>query len=162
MCLKLNDFVTLPTVYQIQLFVTPLSLEDYLRIVEQFRYHCRKSDISWICGYSTTSSDDANTEYLRTGKRGRPKKMIVGSSVDGHQHNLFIGTEQTSAYSTVHRIAGALDKKYGKKVCRVKTVSSGLHLHNSIQYITRQSDVLRSGGDFDFREYYDRTHELFC
>lgn len=81
------------TAYQIYLFVPSLPFEEYKQIVEQFRYHCRKSDVSWMCGFSTTSSDDAHAEYIRTGKRGRPKKMIVGSGVDAHLHDLLVGTE---------------------------------------------------------------------
>lgn len=161
---KVDDYFTGRAVYQIELYVTPLSLDDYKRIVEQFRYHCRKDAVSWICGYSTKESETAHTEFVHTGKRGRPRKMIVGSSTDGHQHNLLIGTESTSAYCTAHRIAKALNKKYGKhkKVCRVGTIKDGAHLCNSINYIRKQSDILRSGGDFDFQDYYDRTHELFC
>lgn len=156
------DYYTKRTAYQIWLFDVDLSEQEYLRIVEQFRYHCRKADVSWICGYSTTSSDDAHAEYLRTGKRGRPKRVVSGSGVDAHQHNLMIGTESNSAYSTAHRICKALNKKYKRKVAQVHSVSDGAHLCNSIGYITRQSDVMRSGGSFNFKEYYDRTNEFFC
>lgn len=156
------DYYTRRTAYQIWLFDVDLSEQEYLRIVEQFRYHCRKADVSWICGYSTTSSDDAHAEYLRTGKRGRPKRVVSGSGVDAHQHNLMIGTESNSAYSTAHRICKALNKKYKRKVAQVHSVSDGKHLCNSIGYITRQSDVLRTGGSFNFKEYYDRTNEFFC
>jgi len=159
---KVDDYLAGCTAYQIELYITNLTIEEYKRIVEQFRYHCRKDGISWMCGYSTHDSDTAKAESIHTGKRGRPKKRIIGSGADSHQHNLFIGSESKSAYSTAHRIAGALDKKYKRKVCRVKSISDGLHLHNSIGYITRQSDVMRSGGAFDFQEYYNRTHELFC
>lgn len=155
------DYYTKRTAYQIWLFDVALSEQEYLRIVEQFRYHCRKSGVSWMCGYST-HSNTAHVEYLRTGRRGRPRKEIIGSGVDAHQHNLLIGTEDTSAYSTAHRICKALNKKYKKNVAQVHSISDGAHLCNSIKYISRQSDVMRSGGDFDFKEYYDKTHELFC
>lgn len=158
---KVKDYLAMRTAYQIWLFDTSISEQEYKQIVEQFRYHCRKSDVSWMCGYST-HSNTAHAEYIHTGKRGRPKKVITGSGVDAHQHNLLIGTEGTSAYSTAHRICKALNKKYRKNVAQVHSVSDGAHLCNSIEYIARQSDVLRTGGDFDFKEYYDRTHELFC
>lgn len=150
------------TAYQIWLFDVALSEQEYLRIVEQFRYHCRKSGVSWMCGYSTTSSKDAHAEYIRTGKRGRPKKMITGSGVDAHLHDLLIGTKGTSAYCTANKLCKSLNKKYGKRVAQVHSVSDGRHLCNSIEYITRQASVLRSGGDFDFKEYYDRANEFFC
>lgn len=159
---RIKDFLSMRTAYQIWLFDTSITEPEFLRIVEQFRYHCRKAKVSWICGYSTTSSDDAHVEYLRTGKRGRPKKVITGSGVDAHLHDLLIGAKSTSAYTTAHRICKAMNKKYGKRVAQVHSVSDGEHFCKYIGYVTKQSDVLRTGGDFDFREYYNRANELFC
>ena len=158
---RIKDFLAMRTAYQIYLFVPSLPFEEYKQIVEQFRYHCRKSDVSWMCGFSTTSSDDAHAEYIRTGKRGRPKKMIVGSGVDAHLHDLLVGTESKSAYSTANKLCKLLNKKYGKRVAQVHSVSDGEHLCNSIRYITRQANVMRSGGAFDFEAYYDKTSEFF-
>lgn len=162
MSFKVDDCLTGCTGYRIYLYITRLTIDEYKQIVEQFRYHCRKEGISWMCGYSTHESDTAKVEYIHTGKRGRPKRRVVGSSTNAHLHNLLMGTRTKSAYSTAHRLADAIDKKYKRKVCRVESVSDGLHLYNWIEYITRQSDVMRSGGSFDFKEYYNRTHELFC
>ena len=155
------DYYTGRTGYQIW-FLNDLSEQEFIQLTEMFRYHCRKNNVSWLCGFSSTSSDSAKIEYIHTGKRGRPKKEIIGDSVDPHMHNILIGSPEKSAYSTAHEIERAIKRKHGEKSCQVHSVSDGQHLCRRIEYITRQSDIYRSGGDFDFKEYYERTKDLFC
>jgi hypothetical protein len=130
-----------------------LTEAEFKRLVEQIRYYCRNDNISWLCVYSTTSSKTAKAQYKRTGKKGRPKKVIVGDDVAGHTHICLVGNETQSAYSTATRIKKAVDKKYKKPICRVVSKGQGFNASNFINYCYKQADIVRNGGNFDFDVY---------
>lgn len=146
------------TAYSVWIFV-PLSKDDYVNVIsEKFRHYGEKYGASWLTAYSTTDSKTATVTYERTGKRGRPKKIIVGDKVDGHCHNLILSRK------AANDIKKSIDKTYkergfNKRVSRVKCVSDGLHLFNTVEYCIRQADICNSGGDFKFKEYY-RAHKF--
>ncbi len=159
---KILDYFRLQAnCYCIEIYATPLSIQDYLVICEKIRYYCKKDGISWMAVYSTTDSNTAKSTVIHTKKRGRPQKVIQGKKVDGHIHNLFIGNENKSAYSTVNQIKKSLDKKYKKPICKVVSKGRDYHAYNTMCYNLKQADIVRTGGDFDFKEYVN-SHDLFC
>lgn len=133
----------------------PLPYDDFKQIVEIIRYYSNKYGASWLACYSTTDSDTAKQTVIRTGKRGRPRKKVSGVKIDAHGHFCIKGTNEISGHTPAHKIAKALNDKYWDRKCRV--VSKGpckeAHAKNNVSYIFQQGDVIRSGGDFDYREY---------
>ena len=148
------------TAYSIEIYRKPLTEKDYLTICEKLKYYCRKDGVSWLAVYSTTDSKDAEQIIERTGKRGRPRKIVQGTKIDGHIHNIIVGTAEKSAYSTAHAIKKSIDKKYKKPACRVVSKGDNAHAYNDMRYCLRQADVVRTGGDFDFAEYI-AEHDFF-
>lgn len=155
---KLIDYINFvkldSTLYSIEVFVTPLNMHDYLLIVEKLKYFCRKDNISFLSVYSTTESKSAKLVITHTGKRGRPQKTILGKKIDGHTHTIIKGNNCKSAYSTAKKIKKSIDKHYDKPVCKIVSKSDNIHAFNYIGYCIKQSDVLRTGGNFDFINYY--------
>ncbi len=143
------------TAYSIEIYQKPLSENDFLTLCEKIKYYCRKNGISWLAVFSTTDSKDARQVKVSTGKRGRPRKIVQGTKVDGHIHNIVIGNSEKSAYSTAHEIKKSIDKKFKKKVCKVVSKGDNVHAYNDISYCLRQADIIRTGGDFDFQGYVD-------
>ena len=139
--------------YSIHIYQSPLSKHDFKNIiVQKIRYHCRKGGFSWLAVYSTTDSKTARSAAVRTGRRGRPKKIIQGKKEDGHIHNIIIGTKERSARSTVHEIKDSLDKKYKRKICQVISKGNDDHAFNFMDYCLRQADIIRTSNDFDFED----------
>ena len=148
------------TAYSIEIYQKSLTEHDFLTIVEKLKYYCRKAGISWLAVYSTTDSENAEQAVIRTGKRGRPRKIVQGTKIGGHIHNIIVGTAEKSAYSTAHAIKKSIDKKYQKKACRVVSKGDNAHAYNDMCYCLRQADIVRTGGDFDFTKYI-AEHDLF-
>lgn len=148
------------TAYSIEIYQKPISEHDFLVIVEKMKYYCRKDGVSWLAVYSTTDSKDAEQEVIRTGKRGRPCKNVQGTKIEGHTHNIIVGTTEKSAYTTAHAIKKSIDKKYKKKVCMVKSKGNTAHAYHDMCYCLRQADIVRTGGDFDFNKYI-AEHDFF-
>ena len=134
-----------------------LDKNDFLRLCEVVRYHCNRDGVSYILGFSTTNAKTAKSVYQRTGKRGRPTKIIVGRKVNGHCHNIFIGTKRKSCWTTVSKIAKAINRKSGKRITKIRTISNGIDVYDYTGYILKQSDTIRSGGSFDFKEFYRKN-----
>lgn len=146
--------------YSIEIYQRPLTEHDFLVIAEKMKYYCRKNGDSWFAIYSTTDSKTARQKVVRTGKRGRPKKFVKGKKIEGHTHNIIIGTRDKSAYSTAQKIKKSIDKKYNRKVCKVVSKSNSAHAYNFMKYCLKQADIVRTGGDFDFAEYI-AEHNFF-
>ena len=146
--------------YSIEIYQRPLTEHDYLMICEKLKYYGRKDGVSWLCVYSTTDSKDAEQKVIHTGKRGRPRKAVQGTKIDGHTHCLVIGNKNKSAYSTAQNVKKSIDKKYSKPVCRVVSKGDNAHAYNDMCYCLRQADIVRTGGDFDFDNYI-AEHDFF-
>lgn len=152
---QLREMYQIPaTVYYIHLYKT-LDKREFLRLCENIRYYCQKDDISYLLGFSKTDSKSAKIKYLKTGKRGRPQRIITGKKVNGHCHNVFVGTQEKSCRQTVLKIAKSLNKKEPRKITRIQSISNGADVHDFTGYILRQSDILRAGGSFGFKEFYN-------
>ena len=146
--------------YSVEIYQKPLTEHDFLVIAEKMKYYCRKDGVSWLAVYSTTDSDTAQQTAERTGKRGRPKKLVQGTKIDGHTHNIIVGTKEKSAYSTAQQIKKSIDKKYNRKICKVVSKGNSDHAYNDMKYCLKQADVVRTGGDFDFYQYI-ADHDFF-
>ena len=76
---------------------------------------------------------------------------ICGKKTSPHCHLSVIGSPTKSAYSTALKFKNAVDKKRGRKVCRVVSKGDSYDGRVWIGYCLKQADILRSGGDFDFQ-----------
>ena len=142
-------------VYYIEIY-KQYTEQGFLQLCEKVRYHCSKHNVSYLLAFSTTDSKTAKPKHQRTGKRGRPRKIIDGKKVDGHCHNLFISDDkQKSCRQTILKIANSINKKEQRKVTKINSISNGADVHDFTGYILRQSDILRAGGSFDFKEFYN-------
>lgn len=147
--------------YSIEVYVQGINQKDFRDIFcNKFGYYCRKDGVSWLAVYSTTESQDAEQTVIRTGKRGRPRKIVQGTKIDGHIHNVIIGTKEKSAYSTAQQIKKSIDKKYNRKICKVVSKGNSDHAYNDMKYCLKQADVVRTGGNFDFDQYITE-HDFF-
>lgn len=159
------DYYKLPAVcYSIEIYKTPLSISEFENmIVERLKYYGRRDGVSWLAVYSTTDSKNAKQAVERTGKRGRPRKVVKGKKVEGHAHVLIIGNKEKSAYSTAQTVKNSIDKKYqyyNKKMSKVVSKGDNAHAYNFMEYSMKQADTVRTGGEFDFANYL-KEHEYF-
>lgn len=142
--------------YVLELYLTGISKQSFFNaIVSKLQYYCRLDDTSFLTVYSETESKDAKQSTIKTGKRGRPKKTVIGKKKAPHVHTIFIGKH---AHKTALATKNSLNK-WAKKngstvnVCRIKHLSDGEHIHNTVYYDYRQASHIRTGGSFDFKEY---------
>lgn len=156
---KILDFLsyykTGACAYSVHIYVKPLTESDYKTIVEKFKYHCRRDGVSWLTVFSTTESESAEQTTIKTGKAGRPKKQVKGKKIDGHIHNVLLGSAKLSARKTALALKKSIDKKAAKKVCKVEHIGDGLHFYNTVKYNLKQADIVRTGGAFDFKGYVE-------
>lgn len=148
---RIVDMKIPAVVYGLYLFETNLTKRDYLAIAAKLRYYANLDGVSWLAVYSTTESRSAQNKTKINGKRGRPKKFVIGKKVTPHCHLSVIGSPTKSAYSTALKFKNAVDKKRGRKVCRVVSKGDSFDARIWIGYCLKQADILRSGGEFDFQ-----------
>ena len=148
---KLTDFKLPARIYAVYLFETGLTEREFLAISAKLRYYANLDGVSWLAVYSTTESRTAQNKTKNNGKRGRPTKQIIGKKVSTHCHISLVGTKSKSAYSAAIRFKNAVDKKRGRKVCRVVSKGNSYDARIWVGYSLKQADILRSGGDFDFQ-----------
>ena len=149
---RLIDLKLPAAVYAIYIFQTGLTERDFLAISAKLRYYANLDDVSWLAVYSTTESQSVQNKPQNNGKRGRPKKNVVGKKVNPHCHLTVVGTKEKSAYNTAVRFKKSVDKKRGKKITRVVSKGDSFDARIWIGYCLKQADILRSGGDFDFQQ----------
>lgn len=148
---KLTDFKLPARIYAVYLFETGLTEREFLAIAAKLRYYANMDGVSWLAVYSSTESATAQSKPQKNGKRGRPKKFIYGKKTNPHCHLSLVGTKEKSAYNTAVRFKKSVDKKRGKKICRVVSKGDSFDARIWVGYSLKQADFLRSGGDFDFQ-----------
>ena len=148
---KLTDFKLPARIYAVYLFETGLTEREFLAIAAKLRYYANMDGVSWLAVYSSTESATAQSKPQNNGKRGRPKKFIYGKKTNPHCHLSLVGTKEKSAYNTAVRFKKSVDKKRGKKICRVVSKGDSFDARIWVGYSLKQADFLRSGGDFDFQ-----------
>lgn len=150
---RLTDLKLPAAVYAIYIFQTGLTEREFLAICSKLRYYATRDGVSWLAVYSTTESNSVQNKPLRNGKRGRPKRRICGKKTSSHCHLSVAGNKAKSAYSTAIKFKKAVDKKRGRKICRVISKGNQLDARIWLGYCLKQADIIRSGGDFDFAEH---------
>lgn len=149
---QLNSKIEFPSVlYSIEIYVE-LSPADFEKLFQKFRYHCQKENCSFLLVYSTTESKTAKRQKFKNHKRGRPRKIILGTTVPGHAHTAVLKADG-SARKCCLALKKSLDKGAGKPVSRVVSKGSETHAQNFVAYSLRQADSIRQGGDFSFTEF---------
>lgn len=143
--------------YSIEVYLPKITENEFLTLFEKFKYYCQKNHISCLVVFSDTDSTTAKQMSVNTGKVGRPKKIVVGTKVNGHIHSIVVGKK---AYTTAQQIKKAVNKKYKRNVSKVKSLGDGLHGYNFIVYCMRQENKYRTYGDFDFNTYVSE-HKAF-
>lgn len=159
MQVKINAYLWDAVCYSLEVYQKPLNEHDFERIVGRIRYYC-KDDVSWLAVFSTTESATAKQIVNHTGKRGRPRKTVVGEKTDGHIHTAFVGTKEKSAYTVTQKLKKNINKMFGKNICCVSSKGKADHAYNWISYCLKQGDVTRTGGEFDFRGINKK--DFFC
>ena len=148
---RLIDLKLPAAVYAIYIFQTGLTERDFLAIAAKLRYYANLDGVSWLAVFSTTESCTAESKPYKSGTRGRPTKQIIGKKVSSHCHLSVVGTKEKSAYNTAVRFKKSVDKKRGKKICKIVSKGDSFDARIWIGYCLKQADILRSGGDFDFQ-----------
>lgn len=138
-------------IYAVYLFETGLTEREFLAIAAKLRYYANLDGVSWLAVFSTTESCTAESKPYKSGTRGRPTKQIIGKKVSSHCHLSVVGTKEKSAYNTAVRFKKSVDKKRGKKICKIVSKGDSFDARIWIGYCLKQADILRSGGDFDFQ-----------
>lgn len=137
--------------YSVEVY-SELSPADFEKLFQKFRYHCRKQNCSFLLCLSSTESKTAKRQRLKTHKRGRPRKIILGTPVPGHAHTAVLKADG-SARKCCLAIKESLDKGAGKPISKIISKGSGIHAQNYVRYSIRQADCIRQGGDFSFTEF---------
>lgn len=89
--------------------------------------------ISFLVGISETDSKDAKPVYIYSHKKGRPRKVIVGSKTKRHIHIYVFSTDYTAS-KYAHEICENFKRKYRCKVFLNKNKNP----HHAIDYISKQ------------------------
>lgn len=140
------------TLYSLEVYLE-LSPADFEKLFQKFRYYCRKENCSFLLVYSTTESKTAKRQRVKTThKRGRPKKIILGTPVPGHCHSAVVKSDG-SARQCCLALKQSLDRKYKKPIARIVSKGVSEHALNFVAYSLRQADSIRQGGDFSFTEF---------
>lgn len=138
--------------YSIEIY-SEFSPKDFEQLFQKFRYYCRKENCSFLLCLSSTESKTAKRQRVKTThKRGRPRKIVTGTTVPGHAHTAVLKADGSARQCCIS-IKKALDKKAGKPISKIISKGSGIHAQNYIQYSIRQADCIRQGGDFSFTEF---------
>ena len=144
-----NDFRIDTPLYGLEIYKVPLTEKEFFAICKRLSYYAKKDGSSWFAVHSTTDHKTAAQSTIKTGRAGRPRKIVKGEKVAPHMH---IGVVGIHGHRTAQSVKKAVNKKFEGSFSRV-THKNNLHAYNYVAYAFRQSDFYRSGGDFDFLEY---------
>ena len=140
------------TLYSLEVYLE-LSPADFEQLFQKFRYYCRKENCSFLLCLSSTESKTAKRQRVKTThKRGRPRKIVTGTTVPGHAHTAVLKADGSARQCCIS-LKQSLDRKYQKPIARIVSKGSGIHAENYIAYSLRQADSIRQGGDFSFTEF---------
>jgi len=144
--------------------------EDVLPIVKKFARLCQSVDgLSFMLITSTHDSHDLKhpieRHVIKTGKRGRPKVVTLGTRVEKHYHALFVNEnsrndideikEDLTKYLRLRR-----KKRPNLKQQKIKTLTDSLPI---VAYMLRQMDEAKpyQSGTFDFAYFDDLRYAKF-
>lgn len=102
----------------------------------------RFKDISFIIGISNTEEENAKIIYIKTLKKGRPKKAVIGDKIEWHFH-IYSITEKKYLSTFCNIVRKKLNKKgYITKQLKNNSVKS------AINYTTKQCQNIWCYGDY--------------
>lgn len=98
-------------------------------------------NISFIIGISNIDSKTAKVTYINTGKRGRPRKEIIGERVNYHIH-LYVMCKDSSVSTFSNELRIYLQKKKHIQFMQKKNT-----LDIALPYVEKQCCHIRRYGD---------------
>lgn len=155
----ISKIVLLATLYNIELYVIgkELTQADIYSVENSLkRYRKQYPYCSYLIAESVIDSEQYNTYYEKTGKKGRPPKKFEGKKAPRHLHIIVIGDELHSAYTYGNKVVEAINKRFSKrfntKVSSLKCKGHDIKGAYFINYCLDQAQHYRTGGSFDFME----------
>lgn len=130
------------------------------------RYAIKNPDVTCFIAGSDTESKTARKEKIFTGKRGRPKIIVNGKKVRAHVHIGAIGSNGASAKSFLLNVSKVLNKRAGKKVTKVYSMTMYEENDNGekelvskgakyIVYCHKQANFFHTIGNYDLSQFKD-------
>ncbi len=98
------------------------------------------NDASFIIGISNIDSKTAKISYIRTGKRGRPRKEVLGEKIEWHIH-LYVMCNKTSVSTFSNELRLYLQKKKHTQFKQKKNT-----LDVALPYVEKQCRYIRRYG----------------
>ena len=147
------DDLKLPSVlYNLEIYKVNLSTRDLYSIENTFRrYRKQFPHVSYLIVFSDVESNNCRKIEMKTGKRGRPKTIVLGYPKAPHIHIAVIGDENNSASEYMKKIKKAVNKRLGGGMCEI--VSKGVNAGGFINYCLKQAKSIKIGGKFNFKKY---------
>ncbi len=154
-----TDYVShAPPFYGIEFVQSGVEKRDVHALNTWLRRKSDKEGLSFLLDESTT--ENAYTErYVRTGKRGRPKRVVVGDKVGRHVHCI-IGSSDSSLNvkelktTTSEYLRKRQKKRKNLKQHKIKELT-GMYI---VKYQYNQADHRYSYGDYDFSYFLDERY----
>lgn len=140
--------------------------EDVTCLVMWLRRLCRRYDgLSYLLVTSShVSTGNIKRKTVKTGKVGRPKRIIVGKPSCNHVHGLIISEAEETDFKTVKKEFSDYCTKRRKKrpkLKRQKVVDVWKNSLPIIKYMHRQADSIFKYGTFDFDYFTDVRYMVY-
>lgn len=103
--------------------------------------------ISFIIGISNTDENGASVSFVYTGKKGRPKKNIVGKKISYHFH-IYVACSNKSCSTFCNEMKDILIRKKGYVIYLRKHTS----MVYAFRYVLKQCSSVWTYGDFYFKK----------
>ena len=116
-------------------------MDNMYHMVKSYVKRFKDSSAAFIIGMSNTKSNTAKVIYTKNGKKGRPKKHVLGVPVSWHIH-LYIACDDGS----VSTFANELRMYLQKKKC-IDFYQKKNFLSNSVNYVEKQCINIRRYGN---------------
>ena len=123
-------------------------LKNYYQLLKRIAEgNTNFNNISFIMGISNTCPRGAKTYYEHTGKKGRPKKIILGDKLPWHFHIYAISLSSDYNYLYLSTFSNECKRRLEKKGLKVK-IGTNNSIQNAIEYLERQSQNIRKYGPY--------------
>ena len=115
-------------------------MDNMYHMIKSYVKRLNNASASFIIGMSNTKSNTAKVAYVRNGKKGRPKKQVLGVPVPWHIH-LYVACDGNSVSSFANDLRLYLQKKKCTDFYQKKN-----YLGNSKAYVEKQCIKIRKYG----------------
>lgn len=140
-----DDLITVYTIYNSSKYNDYEScykeMDKLYHMVKNYIKRNGYNDASFIIGISNTDSKTAKVNYIKTGKKGRPKRIINGKKIDWHIH-LYVACDNLSVSIFSNKLRIYLQSK--KKINFIQKKNT---LNVSLPYIEKQCQYIRKFGN---------------